>query len=82
MEDEKQMSKYVQGIMLHLVYFSSERLQNVDGLSKEPAVGRCAHILSLLRLFEFYDTAYDLHQGACSARRMSDIFSFKVVKII
>jgi len=47
-----------QGIMLHLVCFSSKRLQNSDGFSNEPEVGRCALPLFLLGLFEFYDTVF------------------------
>jgi len=48
-----------QGIMSHLVCFSSKRLQNIDGFSNEPAVGRCALHLFLLGLFEFYDTVFE-----------------------
>jgi len=46
--------------MLHLVCFSSKRLQSSDGFSNEPAVGRCARLLPLLGLFEFYDTVFEL----------------------
>jgi hypothetical protein len=49
-----------QGIMLHLVCVSSKRVENSDGFSNEPAVGRCARLLSLLGMFEFYDTVFEL----------------------
>jgi hypothetical protein len=47
-----------QGIMLYLVCFSSMRLQSSDGFSNEPAVGRCVLVLSLVGLFEFYDSVW------------------------
>ena len=46
--------------MLHLVCVSSKRMQNTDGFSNEPAVGRCALLLSLLGRCEFYDALFEL----------------------
>lgn len=45
---------------MFLVCFSCMRLQSSDGFSNEPAVGRCALVLSLLGLFEFYDMVFEL----------------------